>query len=1296
MKKKSLLFAFLLFLTMFCFSQQKRFEIQWTGTKTLSNETFSLEVPAFNDKNFNYSLDKGLQFIEQWDVAQALNEQSVSVTNVSYQNISRNELKGLNINNIPNTLTYELKNAVARNKRSAFFSISPIVKQNGVFKKITAFTINYANGNVASRNNSFSSNAIINSVLETGQWFRFYVNKSGVHQISKAFLQQMGININTIDPRTIKLYGNGGKMIPYANSEPYPIDLQENAIRVVGEEDGFFHEFDYILFYAQGPEGDIDDTTINTHINPYTDTSYYYINISPGNGKRIQPFLQPSGNPDITINTFHDYQYHELDEYNLVNVGRRWFGDRFDVETNKTFDFVFPDLVTSEPVKFKTIVASASEAPTSMQVKINGTDVANLVIPEVSDSNFATEASFTDNVTVNSGMVSVNYNFDNSSNPSASGYIDYIALEATRALNFPGTQFKFYNKSVAQTSGIGEYNMTNASQVSEVWNITDIYNVTTYVNSNASANISFKSTLGSLKKYVAVTPLNYYQPLLAPNPFVFNQNLKGTIFQNEQGQFQDIDYLIITPALLYNQAERLAQINRVNNGLTVKVVTLDQIYLEFSSGNQDVGAIRNFVKYVYDNASSPENKLKYLCMFGDASFDYKDRIQNNTNIVPSWHAYESFNLTSSFISDDFFGMMDSNEGSMHTADKLDIAVGRILAASPQQANELLAKIENYYSQASYGNWRNNFVVISDDIDEEWERVLQETTDHIADEVSTEKPFINAIKIHADAFQQESTAGGQRYPTVNTAVINAIENGALVVNYFGHGGEDGLAQERIFDKSEGENLNNVCKQTCFITVTCEYTRFDNPFRPTAGEFIYWNKNGGAIGLITTTRQIFVNVGISFNTTLDEYLFSFSDNDDYDDYEYPTMAEALRLTKVDPQISGISQRRLVFFIGDPAMKLAFPEPQIRLTHINDNPIGSNSDVLQALSHAKLAGEVTDLSGNVLSNYNGELSATIYDKNVERQTLANDRVREGNQLIIMDFETLGSIIFRGQATVTNGQFEFDFIVPRDIGIPVGLGKASFYAKNGETFQDHTGANVTELRIGGLNENAPEDNQGPLINLFMNDESFVSGGITNESPSLLVKLEDENGINTASGIGHDIVAIIDGDETNQYVLNDYYQTDLDVYQKGSLTYPFRDLSPGLHTLTVKAWDVYNNSSTSEIQFVVYDKDQGLVIDHVLNYPNPFVNYTEFWFNHNSPEPLNVTVQIFTVSGKLVKTLTGQTNTAQCCNQGGSTLSRDIIWDGRDDFGDRIGKGVYIYKLTVVSSTTNKRAEKIEKLVIL
>ncbi|MFK7833013.1 MAG: type IX secretion system sortase PorU [Winogradskyella sp.] len=1276
-----------LLLALFCFGQQKQFNINWNGTIVLETAYNKVEVPSFDSNHFSYTEDKGLTFFAQWESnGGQVDENSVQLINVSYEAISASELKSLNTNLIPNAPEYNLNNTNARGQRGYYFQLTPIIKDRGTYKKITAFTITYNLSAGRSTTSSSNTNTVTSSVLSSGQWFRFYIVESGIYRLSKNFLNSLGINTNAVDPRNIKIYGNGGRMLPYENAANYPFDVVENAVKFVGEADGSFDNNDFIEFYGEGPKTYNEES--ETNLNLYTDQTYYYVNISSGNGKRIQSMPTINAPADLQINTFQDYQFYEVDEVNLAKLGRKWFGDAFDVENERSYEFQFPNLVNNVPVDLKVVVGSVSEVDTRMKVSVNGNEVANPLLGTITPGSvLGSDRTVDEELLINSDAVTVTLEYNNNGNPSASAFLDYINIEATRSLIYEGGQMVFKNREVITNPGIAQYNLSSTSSVSEIWDITDRFNVRSFTNTNNESTMAFKAQSGEERTYVAFSNSSVLEPIRDARSVVANQDLKGTIFNNAQGQFEDIDYLILAPTPFVAQAERLAQINRAQYNLNVKVVDLQSIYNEFSTGSQDIAALRNFVKYVYDNASTPAKRLQYLCLFGDSSYDYKNRIRNNTNLVPSWYSKSSFSLVTSFVSDDFYTLLDDDEGNdLLGSDRMDIAVGRILAENVQRAKEMVDKLQAYYQEEAYGSWRNNVVLISDDVDVSGERALQETTDALGTALNEGKPFINVVKIHSDAFEQESSAAGDRYPKVNKAIKDAIEVGALVVNYFGHGGEDGIAKERIFDKFESQEVNNICKYNLFITVTCEYTKFDDPSRDTAGEFTFWNKTGGSIGLITTTRQIFLNVGRRFNEELDDYLFAFGSNN------YPSAAEALRLTKIDNNIAGSEQKRLVFYIGDPAMKLAFAKPEIRLTKVNDVDITQPIDTLKALSYTKLAGEVVDVNGNLLTNYNGILTATVFDKSIQRQTLGNDGATDADGVIIMDFTTLGEVIFKGQATVTNGLFDFDFIVPRDIVIPVGNGKVSFYAQTDNPLSDQAGSNF-DVKIGGINENAPEDNIGPLINLFMNDENFVSGGITNEAPNLLVKLQDSNGINTASGIGHDITAIIDGDATNPIVLNNYYQANIDDYTNGTVTYPFRDLEPGLHTLTLKAWDVYNNSSTAEIQFVVFDKDEELVINNVLNYPNPFVSYTEFWFNHNSTEPLDVSVQIFTISGKLVRTLNGQTSGG---SKAVSSLSKDIVWDGRDDFGDKIGKGVYVYKLKVKSNRLNKQVEKIQKLVIL
>ena len=1260
------------------FSQSKEININWDGYRVFSTSSAQFEIPYFNNHNFNFTPSKGISLSAQWSENIEIDQNSIVIENVTLSDITVENLKQLDRNIIPKELTYDIKTSISRGKIYLFLDLFPIINQNGNFKKVNSFRFSYKSG----ISNKLKRQRTQNSVLNSGEWYKFYVDKSGIFRLSRSFLSQLGLNTNSIDPRNIKIFGNGGNMLPLSNSVEYPVDPIENAIKVHGEDDGVFNNSDYILFYAQGPNAYNSDS--NTNLNLYSDQTAYFINISPSPGKRILENVQPVNTANTIVDSYTAYKYHELDEYNIAKIGRRWFGDRFDFESNQTFEFTFPNLRTSEPINLRVYTAAVSEISTSMSVEINNQEVSNLNYTSINDPILVSGDYFTGEIMVSNSNISVDLNYNNNGNPSSVAYLDYISLEGTCDLNYNGDQFIFYNKNVVDLSGIAQYNITNANSISNIWEITDLNNVSEIFIDGSESTVSFKALLGEEKRYIAFNQESFYEPIIEGETNLENQDLKSNIFLDDQNQFQDLDYLIICRSDMLYEAERLAQINRDFNNLNVKVVTLEKIYNEFSSGNQDIAAIRNFVKYIYFNASDESRRIKYLCLFGDASFDYKDRISQNTNIVPSWYSLNSYSLASSYVSDDFFGMMDNSEGMMENSDKLDIAVGRILADSPQRATDLVDKISSYYNANSYGDWRNKLIVISDDVDEPWESIIQGTSNSLADLITDNKPFFNVKKILSDAYVQESSSGGERYPEVNNAIIDGIELGALVVNYFGHGGEDGIARERIFDKIDATELSNENKLNCFVSVTCEFTKFDNPGRNTAGEFLYWNKNGGAIALITTTRQIFVSVGVNFNLTLENYLFSLnSDN-------YHTMAEALRLTKNDPSISGSDQRRLVFFIGDPAMKLAIPKPNIRITEINDILINEFTEPLQGLSSVKIEGQIDDEFGNKIDDYQGELVTTVFDKNIDRSTLGNDGTSQNDSPIILDFTTLGEVLFRGRSSIENGDFNVNFIVPRDVVMEVGNGKMSFYSKSNSNLMDQNGSNLDVL-IGGINEDADEDNMGPEIELFMNDEAFISGGITNENPHLLVKLFDENGINTSSGIGHDIVAVLDDDVANSFRLNDYYEANLDDYQNGTINYPLRDISPGLHTLSLKAWDVYNNSSTSEIQFVVHDQDLELVISNVLNYPNPFINYTEFWFNHNSSSDLSVSIQIFTISGKLVKTINGYVNTSNS-----SSLSRDLSWNARDDFGDKVAKGVYIYRLTVRSDQIGKQVSKTEKLVIL
>lgn len=1110
----------------------------------------------------------------------------------------------------------------------------------------------------------------VNSVLSSGDWFKFSVDTTGVFKIDKNFLQQLGVSTNNLNPKKIHIYGNGGNLLPVLNSDFRYNDLQENAIYIKGENDGSFDSSDFILFYAKGAHDWIVDTEQNTakhRQNIYSNEAYYFLTVSNTDGKRVQQKSSLTANAISQITTFNDYVFLEKEEINILAAGTQWFfDDDFNIENTQHFKIPFPNAISNDPLSIRIRGVSMSFGSTTMAVKVNGEALYDLNFSSLNPSSL-TKASVSERTAEvqNSGdIIDVSITYDNRGNPSAKAFLDFIEVVGKKELIANGNQFSFRSFEQANTVGPVKYKIQDNSTIFQVWDVSNPLEPKNIINEeDNTSDFTFKDNGGVLNEYVVLSQNDYYTPKLLKNGRVVNQNLHA---------LQDINYLVITNSELFSEAQRLADYHQNNSNLSTKVVLLDEIYNEFSSGSKDITGIRDFIKHVHITNSTVEKKLKYVCFFGDASYDYKDRITGNNNIVPVKLSEKSFNLATSYVTDDFFVMLDDNEGEMSSRHTIDVASSRIPVSTIVQAKEVVDKILTYYNKDAIGDWRNTITFLADDIDANGEQVIEQGVESIADEIKVNKPIFNVNKIYLDSYVQENSSGGERYPEVKEAITNAIEKGTLVFDYFGHGGEDGFASERILDKSQIQNFNNPNTLPLLITVTCDFSRFDNPSRTTAGELTFWNSKGGAASMITTTREVFISVGQNFNLQLIRILLEFENED-------LTIAESLMKTKNE---FSNTQKFFIYHFGDPAMKLSVPKPNVLITKMNGKELSQPIDTLKALSKVSFEGVVVDNTNVVLNDFNGSLSTTVFDKRIDKTTLDNDGFG-----IKMIFDTQDSKLFRGKSTVENGTFKFDFIVPKDIKIAYGKGKLSFYAENGEI--DKAGYNF-DVVVGGIDKNAPEDTVGPEINLFMNDESFIDGANTNASPNLIAVLSDSSGINTSiTAVDHDIVGILDGDTTNPITLNDFYQTELNDYTKGKVNYKLRDLEVGPHSIKIKAWDTYNNSSETTLNFTVVS-DAILNLENVLNYPNPFVNYTEFWFNHNKPnEALEVQVQVFTISGKLIKTINQNIITT-------GNLSRSISWNGLDDFGNKIGKGVYIYKLKVKSTISNLTSEKFEKLVIL
>lgn len=1113
-----------------------------------------------------------------------------------------------------------------------------------------------------------------NSVLNNGNWYKLAVKAPGIYKIDLAFLNRLGLNTNNIPSVAIRLYGNGGQMLPEENGTPRLDDLTENAIMVIDGGDGVLNGNDYILFFAQGPDQWIKDSV---HLrfahkkNLYSDSSFYFLSIG-GTGKRIQNM---AGNlsPNIAINNFSERYFHELDTVNFLSSGKEWFGEEFQNAPGKTlnrsFSINIPNIQNnSQLTLISNCIARSVGAGSSFEVKINEQVAGNMTILPVTGGTldfFAQGSSYLATANAMQQEVNISYKY-NPGSFNAQGWLNWFEVFSRRNLSMSGfDQLLFRDWQSVGSNNVGSFVISQASAATQVWDVSDPLTPVSVQTNLVNTDLHFVNDCSRLREYIAFNSGNFLIP--TPGGRVQNQDLHNTT---------PADFLIICYPAFLQQAQRLAQFHQDQDHFKVMVVTTEQVYNEFSSGTPDPAAIRDFVKMYFDKyGNNTTGKPKYLLLFGAGSYDYKRRLKNNTNFVPVFESNNSLDPLSTYTSDDFFGFLGDNEdiNSGILSSDLDIGIGRVPAINIEQAKNFVDKLVAYAATKSLGPWRNNILFIADDEDEDLH--LQDA-EVISGTVSSLAPVFNNNKIYLDAFKQESGAGGSSYPQANEAINNQVYNGTLIWNYNGHGGALRLAEETILDQSIINSWNNPDKLPLFVTATCDFAPYDDPLVPSIGEDILLRPRTGGIALMTTTRPVYASSNRIMNNN---YLKVALQQDATGNYK--TLGDAVKEAKNSTyQSSGdILNNRKFTLLGDPALTIAYPKYNVVATKINGIPV-SQADTLRATDKVIMEGEVRDHQGNLLPGFQGTVYPTVFDKPGRVTTLGNDPASP-----VTTFQNQVNILFKGKASVSNGKFTFSFKMPKDINYQYGNGKLSLYADDG--LKDANGF-FTSLIIGGSSNNTGNDIQGPQIKTWMNDEKFVDGGIVNQSPVLLVKLSDSSGINTAgTGIGHDIVATLDNDTRKFFVLNDFYQSDMDSYQKGSIRFQLPELDPGPHQLKIKAWDVLNNSGENIIDFVVTNDDE-LEVSHILNYPNPFTTGTNFWFEHNKPgQNLLVRVEIFTLTGRIInviqKTIITQGN-----------RSSEIHWDGKDEFGGKIGRGVYLYKLSVTAPGL-KTKSKIEKLAI-
>ncbi|PIE86293.1 MAG: hypothetical protein CSA05_01255 [Bacteroidia bacterium] len=1098
------------------------------------------------------------------------------------------------------------------------------------------------------------------SVLESGTWIKIKVEKDGVYRLSINELVNLGIS----NPQQLRLFGFGGGMLPISNAEPNLDDLIENRIHLTNEA---------AYFYLRGPVEWTYDKEKEMFLHKEHELSehaYYFLTSDyPQNSPARIPMKKIiTLDANNFVNTFTDYQYHEKRDTNLLKSGSTWYGELFDTYTTRIIPFTFRHIVVGS--ELKTNVSLIARSPLRSEYEISINEQSKRM------KNYAThfevtsaKASKADSVFVFKALsdnVDVNIHYIKPT-ASSSGWLDYVVLNAKRHLVMSDEQMIFTHKQNEETEKITAFMLDNVDEGLKIWDITNPFEVSEikYNISGKLARFKYKTRQGIYRFVAFYEKANLFSPI-TEDP---KKNDVGAIENQNLHALPQPEMIIVAQPEMLPYAEEIAAFHKKRDKLKSVVVTPEEIYNEFSSGTPDIAAIRNFVRMFYDRAQNDAEAPKYLLLFGDGTYDNKRLAVGQTALLPTYQRKESLSPTKSFVTDDFFGLLDENEGGHDGL--VDIGIGRIPVDTKEEARAVLDKIYNYYdNKNAMGAWRNVICFIGDDEDSN-RHILD--ADALANMVALSNPEFNLDKIYLDAYPQQTIAGGERYPAVNYAIEKRIDKGALIVNYSGHGNEERLADENIINFHDIQEWKNFNKLPIFLTATCEFSRYDDHFLTTAGEMILLNPVGGGVAMFTTTRLVYASENFKLNKSFYNIIFKRDENG-----KPYRLGDVMRYTKNN---AGSSYNKRNFsLLGDPAMRMTIPNNKVITTQINSIPLAEFQDTLKALGKVEIAGYVCDRNQAILSDFNGTIYPIVYDKKTPISTLSN------NGDAPYEFQVQNNIIYKGKASVTNGKFRFSFIVPKDISYKTGFGKISYYFEDaqidGNGFYD-------KIIIGGTPELGTLDEEGPEIELFMNDKNFVNGSITNETPKLLAFITDSSGINTVgNGIGHDIMAVLDEETKKKIVLNDFYEADKDSYKKGVINYPLSKLKNGAHKINVKVWDVFNNSSDAEIDFIVADSEN-FEIKNVLNYPNPFTENTWFYFEHNKPQMrLEIIIQIYTAAGKLIKTITGVQQ-----NQG--FKSDAIAWNGFDDYGDKIGRGVYIYKLSV-KTDSGEKAEKIEKLLLL
>lgn len=1103
------------------------------------------------------------------------------------------------------------------------------------------------------------------SVLAEGRWVRISISETGIYQITDAELRKMGFT----DPSKVGVYGFGGEMLDEAFSKPHIDDLPEIAVYRDPSKPR-------ILFYARGvTKWKLSSGRYIHRNNPYTTQGYYFLHQKEDASRSIVRVASADQNPSRFATDFADYALHEVDATNLANTGREMYGESFLYTRSHTFPFSIQGITNAQGVVDVDFAVNSSDAGSYLTGSLQGKEFLNALMPVgVGKYAAAQPQSYTKYWNPTGENCGVTLVYKPGGNNTKVAMLNYIRLNVTRKLGLYGSYTCFRNA----TATAYRFEDNAYSERLKVWSLDDPQQPVEIGTFSSDGKLAFSRSQAGGEHVILNLDASF--PSVTKVGEVPNQNLHA---------LPQTDMVIIVQPKLQAQAERLAAYRRAKDNLHVTVVNPQQIYNEFSSGTPDATAYRLFMKMFYDRAVAQGKAPSYLLLFGDGAVDNRGMESSKwkpailENCLLTYQSDPSLVETESYVCDDYFGFLDDDEGGKTdskgqytlTSDKLDLGIGRLPVRTADEAKTVVNKIIAYSDNKITGNWKNNLCFLGDDGDnnthmdhaEKMVKLIQNGGHH---------EFL-FTKIYLDAYTREMTASGTAYPVAKKQFFDQLQQGALIVNYSGHGATTSITHEKLFMLSDAQNI--IMKRLpVWITATCDFSRFDD-YNTSAGEALLLNPNGGASALFTTTRVVYSDGNLSLNRELINNLFvKHSDGTRY------RMGDVMKLAKC---ALGTQLNKLNFvLLGDPAMTMAYPEYRMEVTEVNGEPIGDTPVMMKALSRMTLKGRVLELgSSETATHFDGLVYPTVYDS--EEQITALDNDKTGNPFVFGDRTRR---LFSGCDSVVGGEFEFSFIVPKDISYSMKSGMLNLYAQGaaGKEAQGYFDGYV----LGGTADELETDTVGPQITtLYLNNDSFKDGTAVNSTPYLFAEIADETGVNaTGASVGHDLVATLRNENgmTVRYILNDYFLTAPGEPGKGSVGFSIPTLDDGKYTLELKAWDVYNNSNVRSISFEVKNSLRPVIFDLRSN-QNPVREEVSFLLTHDRPETaVKARIQVYTQMGQCV-----WDHEVSAMSEFLSSLP--VTWDLRTATGERIQPGIYIYR-ALLSGDGQHYATKSKKLIVL